>query len=120
MTPDQEKYRRLKADPVKYAALIERKRRERARKPEYERERKRKWRAANPEKVKRIRDAGHAVETAVRRGELYKRNSCQACRMIGKVEAHHHKGYEPDHWLDVQWLCAMCHAKADKRATVEI
>jgi RecJ-like exonuclease len=67
----------------------------------------------------RIRKAGHAVETAVRNGTLYKRNSCQQCRMIGKVEAHHHKGYAPEHWLDVEWLCVMCHRKADAEVVLQ-
>ena len=29
-----------------------------------------------------------------------------------KSEAHHHKGYAPEHWLDVEWLCKKCHAAA--------
>lgn len=24
------------------------------------------------------------------------------------------KGYEREHWLDVEWLCGPCHKKADR------
>lgn len=31
-----------------------------------------------------------------------------------RVEAHHHKGYDEDHWLDVVWLCRSCHVLAEE------
>lgn len=30
-----------------------------------------------------------------------------------QLQAHHHRGYSPEHWLDVEWLCPTCHGKAD-------
>jgi hypothetical protein len=34
------------------------------------------------------------------------------------MEAHHHRGYGPEHVLDVIWLCRGCHAEAHgRRAT---
>lgn len=114
---DKQEYAALKADPVRYAAYLERRRLAEQRitkaRPGRETKRKQQWRVANPEEAQRIRDAGHAVETAVRQHKLYKRNSCQNCGMICKVEAHHHKGYSPENWLEVQWLCPKCHRKAD-------
>ncbi len=99
----------LKADPVRYEKYLARKAKERKARPEYERERKARWRAKNPESVRRIRDAGHAVEKALRQGKLVKPRLCEECRKPRKVEAHHHNGYGEAHWLDVIWLCASCH-----------
>lgn len=104
----------LKADSKKYAAYLERKRKQRLARnvnPDYERERKRKWRAANPAKDRMHHDAHHAVELAVKAGKLIRPKACELCMAGGKIEAHHHLGYEQAHWLDVQWLCQMCHAK---------
>lgn len=110
---DKKRYAALKADPVKYATYLERKRREAKRRPGYEARRKKAWREGNPGQNEVLRAAHHAVERAVRSGKLYKRNSCANCGLIGKVEAHHHKGYAPENWLDVVWLCPPCHRKAD-------
>ncbi len=62
---DQKHYLRIKSDPAKYEAYLERKRREsgnRQKRTGYETERKREWRAANREATQRIRRANHAVE----------------------------------------------------------
>lgn len=116
---DKKAYAALKADPARYAKYLERRRLAERRitkaRPGRETARKRNWRVSNPEDAQRIREAGHAVESAVRSGKLYKRRSCQNCAVIGKVEAHHYKGYAPENWLEVQWLCAKCHRKADAK-----
>ena len=107
-------YRELKADPIRYEAYLERKRKERLARQvdkQYETERKRKWSAANPIKNQMHHDAHHAVEAAVRTGKLARPDTCESCGATGKIEAHHHLGYEPEHWLDVQWLCQLCHAR---------
>lgn len=52
------------------------------------------------------RDARRAVATAIRTGDL-ERQPCLVCGQPG--EAHHHLGYEPEHWLDVEWLCRTHH-----------
>lgn len=55
--------------------------------------------------------ARHAVINAKARGALVP----QPCKMCGSgenVHAHHHNGYDPAHWLDVEWLCRWCHVDA--------
>lgn len=54
-------------------------------------------------------DARRAVYEAVRRGEMVK-SPCH-CGEV-RVEGHHHMGYEPEHWLSVQWLCRAHHREA--------
>lgn len=49
-----------------------------------------------------------AVISAIRRGDLSRPSVCSRCGASGEVEAHH-SSYEPDHWLDVEWLCLKCH-----------
>ena len=55
--------------------------------------------------------------TAIRYGRLVRPDSCDYC---GKnpskakdgraaIQAHHHNGYGPGHYLDVVWLCVSCH-----------
>ena len=34
---------------------------------------------------------------------------CYKCGQIAKTDAHHYKGYEPEHWFDVVFLCRKCH-----------
>ena|ERR1044071_5333977 len=57
-----------------------------------------------------------AVWRAVKRGKLSKPESCENCKKPvprAKLHGHHYKGY--DHPLDVQWLCALCHVKIDRK-----
>ena len=62
--------------------------------------------------------AQNALNRAIRRGQLAP-EPCQLCgleplKLNGRqrIEAHHHLGYDEEHWLKVQWLCGSCHAKA--------
>ncbi len=61
------------------------------------------------------RKARYYVTNAVRDGRLTRSKYCEVCKRKewGKkrsmIEAHHYKGYEPENWLKVQWLCAPCH-----------
>jgi hypothetical protein len=57
--------------------------------------------------------ARYAVMNAVRDGRL-KKQPCEVCG-TWLVDAHHHMGYEPEHWLDVQWLCVIHHKAAHGR-----
>lgn len=66
------------------------------------------WRKANPEKYR----AYVEIQKALYRGEISYPERCEACGEKAKTAAHHHLGYEPEHWLDVQFLCAVCHRKA--------
>ena len=36
---------------------------------------------------------------------------CTTCGAVGAIHGHHHNGYEPEHWLDVTWLCPACHGE---------
>lgn len=62
----------------------------------------------HPERKK----ARSAVESAVRTGRLPRPDTlqCHYCPKQAK-EWHHHKGYEPKHWLDVVPICIPCHRK---------
>ena len=60
----------------------------------------------NPEQRKAMTAIMHALE----RGKIEKPDSCQVCNKKRKVQGHH-ESYEPEHWLDVIWLCASCHKK---------
>ena len=66
----------------------------------------RKWAIRNPEKKR----AGWHVWKAKQDGRLVQPPCCEACGVeTNALHAHHHNGYEPEHWLDVQWLCPVCH-----------
>ena len=58
-----------------------------------------------------------AVAIAIQAGKITRPSFCEQCQKPGKVCAHHHLGYEPEYWFDVQWLCPRCHglAEAQKR-----
>jgi hypothetical protein len=62
-----------------------------------------------------IKKARYAVSNAVRDGKLHRPNKCQKCNKRdwgikrSMIEAHHYKGYEPENWLVVEWLCTDCH-----------
>jgi hypothetical protein len=53
--------------------------------------------------------AREAVYRALRKGVLKRAEGCLRCCQGVKVQAHHHRGYAPEHWLDVVWLCRSCH-----------
>lgn len=56
-----------------------------------------------------------AVANAVISGQLIKPVHCEhpGC-LVTKIQAHHHRGYEREYWLDVVWLCHRHHAEAEK------
>jgi len=60
--------------------------------------------------------ARSVVGYAIRSGKLPKACylQCHCCGTQAK-EWHHHKGYEPQHWLDVIPLCIICHKKSITR-----
>lgn len=51
-----------------------------------------------------------SVGSAMKQGKLKKLPCCD-CGSVDRISAHHHNGYEKDHWLDVVWLCSECHGK---------
>ena len=56
--------------------------------------------------------AYHAVARALRGQVLMRPSACGQCGSPCKPDAHHHNGYAPEHWLDVEWLCRNCHERA--------
>ncbi len=63
--------------------------------------------------------AMHAAHMAVRRavvsGRLIKPTSCPICSAARRIEAHHPRGYDKSHQLDVIWCCRQCHVLEHKR-----
>lgn len=113
MTRAKKHYEKLKADPVLYAAYLERKRREdaarRRTRPGYDAKRAKQRRTRDPERAKLMRRVNFAIHRAVRDGKLIRPDSCSECGTPCKPEAHHFKGYEKEFWLVVRWLCRKCH-----------
>lgn len=73
------------------------------------------YRAADPDR-QRARDAANR---AARAGRLTKPEACSACGSSGRIEGHHHRGYAPEHMLDVVWLCNRCHRLTHGRRVPE-
>ncbi len=63
--------------------------------------------------------AWNAVWRALQRGDLKRPDTCEHCgkapglnkRGRSKIEAHHYKGYDAAHILDVIFLCSECHKR---------
>jgi hypothetical protein len=84
---------------------------------------KREWAQANPgktrESVRKFRAnnpviiaAQVAVQEAVKSGRLVP-SACWCGHPT--TEAHHHLGYDLDHWLEVVWLCRVHHREAHRK-----
>jgi len=59
------------------------------------------------------------VTQAVKAGRLTRAATCEECGGPGPIQGHHHRGYEPEHELDVVWLCKPCHRiRHGRRAAV--
>lgn len=60
------------------------------------------------------RKARGAVSAALRTGKITRPKHCQVkgCNET-RLQAHHWKGYAPEHWLDIQWLCNKHHLEAE-------
>ena len=64
-----------------------------------------------------LKAAAHAAVTdAIRAGRLVRPTKCEMTghHSKGKLQAHHHRGYVPEYWLDVQWLCPRHHALIER------
>ena len=65
-----------------------------------------------PEKTR----ARNAVARALRTGRLMQSVRCEQCGAEGvRLHAHHHIGYEPEHWLEVRFICTACHGLIHRR-----
>jgi hypothetical protein len=69
-----------------------------------------KWKTKNSAKC----NAYKSIFIALRAGKLTRSPHCMTCGITCKTEAHHWKGYEPKHHLDVIWLCKSCHGAHDR------
>ena len=92
-------------------------RQRRAADPEKQREASRQQREAHPRRNK----ARNAVSVALREGKLTP-GFCSVCGLEPKkvngrqrIQAHHHRGYDEDYWLDIVWLCRPCHALVHRK-----
>lgn len=65
---------------------------------------RKKWLDANPEK----RAAHVILNNRVQGGYIEKPDTCQECGAGGRIHGHHKDYSKP---LEVDWLCATCHAK---------
>ena len=57
-----------------------------------------------------------AFNKAISDGLIVRPTKCESDytdHSSGTIEAHHFLGYEPEHWLDIRWLCRKCHRKED-------
>jgi hypothetical protein len=59
------------------------------------------------------KSAGQKVHRGIKNGKL-QRQPCIICGNINS-QAHHHKGYAKEHWLDVVWLCKKHHEEEHER-----
>jgi hypothetical protein len=75
-----------------------------------------KW--SDPELNRKKRLAYRAVEKALRDGVI-SRDPCMQCGRM-PVQGHHFAGYEPEHHLDIIWLCFDCHDKISKKKQMEL
>lgn len=73
--------------------------------PERFKETAKKWAYKNPEKQK----AWGQLHYAIQSGKVIKPSTCETCNRNVEVVAHHWNGYDPQHWLDIKWLCRKCH-----------
>ena len=69
------------------------------------------YKARNPLKAK----AQWQVYWAIKKGVLLRPPICSECGLKRTIQAHHHKGYKEESWLDVIWLCIPCHRQSHKR-----
>lgn len=61
-------------------------------------------------KVKKRQYAYKAVHDAIKLGVLTPK-PCEKCNEKENIQAHHHMGYEKINWLNVKWLCQVCHGE---------
>ena len=51
------------------------------------------------------------MNRALKNGTLIRASKCEICFIETKTAGHHHKGYDEEFALDVQWLCTKCHSE---------
>jgi hypothetical protein len=63
------------------------------------------WQKSHPDHC----EAWRAVYRAVKSGKLKRPAKCSRCGKKCRPHAHHHRGHDVKHHLDVVWLCIPCH-----------
>jgi hypothetical protein len=101
----KERYARYRATDGYEAAQERRRLKDQARGWPNQLKHRRELRKYSPEMV----NAWMAVRWAQEFGLLTKPTDCQNCGARRRLHAHHGRGYDRKHWLDVDWLCSPCH-----------
>lgn len=63
--------------------------------------------------------ARREVSKALRKGTIIKPSACQSkkspdcSQATTRLEAHHYKGYDPQYWTTIIWVCPACHTLLD-------
>lgn len=100
---------RYENEPGFRDAAIERSRRYYQENQEWCRERNAAYSQAY-ERDSRKEAARHAAGRALGRGELVSTDNCEHCgAALEEFHMHHYLGYDPEHWLDVQFVHPRCH-----------
>lgn len=87
-----------------------------SRKTEKTREHQKRYAIKYPEKIK----AQNAVRNATRYDKLPRPDTLQCHYCPAQAEQyHHHKGYAPEHWLDVVPACRNCHTKINEKRDLQ-
>lgn len=56
-------------------------------------------------------DEGHKYVLCEDHPMLVRATVCQRCHHPSSEIIGHHHSYEPQFWLDVEWLCKKCHVR---------
>ena len=75
---------------------------------------KNRYRMLHPERLA----ACKVINQAIKSGKLPRPDSLQCACGESAKQYHHHKGYAPEHWLDVIPLCVKCHKIAHKTCLI--
>jgi hypothetical protein len=97
----------IKKNSAKSASMVSRWRREN---PEKYNAQIKRYQEANKEKIRAYRK----FRKALKAGILHRPKYCEQCGKAGRIDAHHHKGY--DFPLEVLWLCRQCHVDKHQEA----
>jgi len=118
-TPEQQ-IQKDSRDRERYARetrSLRQQRRRQARTPEAQ-DRRAELRGISLQKVLATQ-AVNALNYAVKKGKILPPEICDECGEVPEpfndgrraLQAHHHRGYAREHYLDVRWLCIKCHRK---------
>lgn len=66
------------------------------------------------QEVSREVKARQAVYVALRAGQITRPDHCGRCG-VSCIPDGHHESYEPEHWLEVVWLCRACHGATHRK-----